>query len=255
MNRIYVIPHGDEILDLVDNESEIMNAKISQLARKDEADTKVIISPHGIRLSERIGIINTEFFQGYFKLKHKTLRSVYRNDRNLTNTILRATNGITEEVGFVSSSGQLSRFPLDFGTLIPLQFFKKTPIVYIGQPRFNDRKKLIEFGKSLYRVVAASDHRVSIIISADQAHTHSKDGPYGYSKFAAEYDGIIKRTIKENDFSELNNITDSFIEMAKPDSFWNMMILQGILLSSDKKMQLDYYYLEQYYGMMLAHSL
>ena len=44
------------------------------------------------------------------------------------------------------------------------------------------------------------------------------------------------------------------ISEAKPDSYWNMVILKGFLKNSGMRMVLDYHYVENYFGMLLAHG-
>lgn len=254
LHNIYIIPHGDELIELPNQDSRIMSRKIEEVAVTDNSDVKVILSPHGVRLSKSIGIISTEYFHEYLKLSNRVFRGRLRNERKLAKQIASNCDGLTEEINFITSEGEKSIFPLDFGTVIPLSFFSHSSVVSIGQPRFDDHELLIQFGKSLFETVVSYEKSVSVIFSADQAHTHSRDGPYGYSPEAAEYDRTVIESIRKNDFSPLMLLSDEFIQRSKPDSFWNMLILNGMLTSAKRKMIFDYYYVERYFGMMFAHS-
>lgn len=254
LENIYIIPHGDELIEHPNQESRIMSKTIEEVASDDTSDVKVVISPHGLRLSRGIGIIATEYFHQYLKLSNRVFRGKIKNEKALAKKIAGTCNEVAEEINFITSEGEKSIFPLDFGTIIPLSFFNHSPVVSIGQPRFNDHEILIRFGKSLFSSIESYDKKVSVIFSADQAHTHSNDGPYGYSQEASEYDEKVIECIKRNDFSPLMLLSDEYIERAKPDSYWNLLILNGMLTAAGRKMTFDYYYVERYFGMMLAHS-
>ncbi|MHB1470072.1 MAG: DODA-type extradiol aromatic ring-opening family dioxygenase [Thermoplasmataceae archaeon] len=254
LNTIYMIPHGDELIDTPNTESLKLSQKLKELAEKDSSEILVVLSPHGVNLSRNIAVINTEYFEADTKLKDKYLYFRVKNERKLTEEIIRSTADTTEELRFVTYSGELSTFPLDFGSSIPLYFFRLRNIVLIGQSRINQRDKLVNFGKSIYRTVEGYEKSVSIIISADQAHTHSSKGPYGYSLSAERYENTVKNCFETGSFQELYEIDQEIVDTAKPDSFWNLMVMNGILQESKKKMHLDYGYVETYFGMMLAHS-
>jgi aromatic ring-opening dioxygenase LigB subunit len=51
------------------------------------------------------------------------------------------------------------------------------------------------------------------------------------------------------------SIDQEIVNKGKPDSFWNMLILKGILEESGMRMKIDYHYVAVYFGMMLAHSV
>ena len=254
LSNVYVIPHGDELIDVPDQESRKMQDMIRSLSRSDGSETVVILSPHGIRISDSVGVVTTEYSKGDQVFGRKRVRRRFRNDISLATEIAGSIPGFTRSVSFITSSGPKSEFPLDFGTLIPLSFFKPERVVLIGQPRVRDREKLMRFGRALYSAVSDRDYGVSVIFSADQAHTHARDGPYGFSESAAEYESIVVCAIKSNDFSSLSKITDKMIDEAKPDSFWNMMILKGFIEASRISLVYDFNYVEHYFGMLLAHS-
>ena len=252
LNRVYIIPHGDEILDLPNRESVEMHDAIKKVTAGDDSGTVVIISPHGLKLGNHVSVLNTEFFSGYYRLKTMSIRKRYLNNRLLASAIVKSSD-LAEEASFVTSSGPLSRFPLDFGTLIPLQFFRQKKIVVMGQPRIWELEKLTEFGKKLARVCMNQEEKISIIISADQAHCHSPDGPYGFAEESVAYEKIIEECTMKSDFSMLYSIKKEFVNKAKPDSYWNMLIFDGIMKESEMRSLMDFHYVQYYFGMMLAH--
>ena len=99
------------------------------------------------------------------------------------------------------------------------------------------------------------ERKVTIIISADQAHTHALDGVYGFAPEAKPYENLIEKCVVASDMTPLLELNRDFIEKAKPDSYWNMIILKGIMGHTGMKTVLDYHYVEHYFGMLLAHLM
>lgn len=252
LERLYVIPHGDEILDRPNEDSTIMYKAISEMAAGDSSETIAIISPHSLILPVRVAIIDTESASGTYEIKTAKLTMKCTIDRTLTRKLKTMAGGLADLVGFVTSAGQLSDFPLDFGSIIPLSFFGQKKIVLMGQPRPKRVEGMFTFGKILFEWAREADIRVSIIFSADQAHTHSQDGPYGFSDKSSVYDSEIISAINKCDFNKIRSFDRDFIGKAKPDSFWNMVALAGFLDASNLKMKVNYYYVEHYFGMLAA---
>ncbi len=255
LENLYIIPHGDELIDLPDKESVTMRNHIAEIAEKDDSEVIVIISPHGMTIKDHMAVINTEHFRAETKLVNKKLDFLCNNERKLTEEIIEKFPEFCLDVRFSTYSGELSEFPLDFGSSIPLYFFRQRKIVMIGQPRISHRKKLVDFGKILFQIVRNYPKKVSIILSADQAHTHSEKGPYGYSEEAVKYEQILINAIMNNSMDPVMSIDQEIVNKGKPDSFWNMLILKGILEESGMRMKIDYHYVAVYFGMMLAHSV
>ncbi|MCL4451697.1 MAG: hypothetical protein M1327_03610 [Candidatus Thermoplasmatota archaeon] len=252
LERLYVIPHGDEILDRPNQDSRRMNDAITAMVSGDSSDTIAIISPHSLMLSDRVAIIDTENTSGAYDIKTGKLSMKCIIDRPISRRLKTLAGDLAELAGFVTSTGPLSDFPLDFGSLIPLSFFVQRKIVLMGQPRPTSTEGMFEFGKVLFDWAKDADIKLSVIFSADQAHTHAVDGPYGYSEESDTYDAEVRSAIEKNDFSKIRGFDPEFIGKAKPDSFWNMVALAGFLDKSKMKMRVNYYYVEHYFGMLAA---
>lgn len=229
-----------------------MNEAVRKYGEADRSDTLVVVSPHGLRLSNSIGVISTEYLNASLSLRTRRIRRKYRTDRKLASEIV-GRSAAAQSVSFIVSSGPSSIFPLDFGTVIPLHFFGRRDIVSIGQPRIWDHRMLADFGKTLAEAAMDSEDRVSIIISADQAHTHSSVGPYGYAEESAGYEDTIEQCMRKSDMGPLLEMTEDYVDKAKPDSYWNMIILHGLMERTGLRTHLDYHYVEKYFGMLAAH--
>ncbi|MEM1654243.1 MAG: hypothetical protein QXD07_04090, partial [Thermoplasmata archaeon] len=112
LKSVYIIPHGDEIISIPNEKSKIMNERIKEIARNDDSGTVVIISPHSIRLSKMIGVVNTEYLRGRLKIMDKTLMQLFMSDRILNSNIINGAEE-TEEIIYMTDSGKNSVFPLD----------------------------------------------------------------------------------------------------------------------------------------------
>ena len=58
--------------------------------------------------------------------------------------------------------------------------------------------------------------------------------------------------IKNNELDKLLDLSEAFIEQAKPDSIWQMLILLGITNVTELQNDLCVYECPEYYGMIVA---
>ena len=249
--RTYVIPHGDEVISLPNPESRLMNRAISKVTKNDPSETLLIISPHSLSLPNGLPVINTKYVSGMYKIGKITIKGEYETDRELNSRLVEKSKHFVR-TNFVTSEGKLSTFPVDFGTLIPLKFFGKKKISMLGQWRTSRRSELISLGKKMFEAVSDSERKISVVFSADQAHTHSKSGPYGYDSRAKLYDKMMVKALESNRFEKIIALNDVFINGAKPDSYWNLLMFHGFATCGGLLPKFHYYYLQEYFGMLLA---
>jgi aromatic ring-opening dioxygenase LigB subunit len=70
---------------------------------------------------------------------------------------------------------------------------------------------------------------VALIASADHGHAHDADGPYGFDPAAAEYDARIVELVQQNRLADLIDLPPAFVDLAKADSWWQLLMLHGAL--------------------------
>jgi aromatic ring-opening dioxygenase LigB subunit len=223
-------------------------------------DSIVLATPHNLRLEAKIGVATAEFTEGSLKANGRLVELRCSCDRELAKFILeKAKESMLPVVGvnFGASDGSASCLPMDWGTLIPLWFFvgqgsEKPKVTIVTPSREIPLNELVEFGKVVNEVVKASGKRVAFVASADQGHAHRADGPYGYSHASVEFDQIVKEAVQRNDLRSLLNLSSEFVENAKPDSLWQLAILQGVLERSQLVGRLLSYQVPTYYGMLCA---
>lgn len=272
MTLVYacIAPHGGDIIPELASKS--MSPKFVEtrqamrvLARKiSEArpHTIVIASPHNLRLLSKIAVVISENSSG--ALKGSSNRSVTlraRCDVDFANSVVvRSEKAGLPVVGanYGTAAGSASDMQMDWGTLVPLWFVLKeqklkSRIVIIAPSREIPLRTNFDFGRLLGRLMDRDKKRkFAFIASADQAHAHIHSGPYGYSPAASKYDNFVLNAIRDNGLTRILRLKPSFIETAKPDSPWQIVILAGVNEVVPLRSQLLSYQVPTYYGMACA---
>jgi aromatic ring-opening dioxygenase LigB subunit len=124
--------------------------------------------------------------------------------------------------------------PMDWGVLIPLWAMggrsdPQVPAVVVSPARDRSIDEHVRAGEALAAAARASDKRVALIASADHGHAHDADGPYGFDPAAAEYDAQVVELVKTNRLDGLVELGPAFVDAAKADSWWQMLMLHGAL--------------------------
>ncbi|XP_078618269.1 uncharacterized protein LOC144885921 isoform X2 [Branchiostoma floridae x Branchiostoma japonicum] len=156
-------------------------------------------------------------------------------------------------------------FPLRWAEVIPLHFIphlNTTSVVVLSHPsrRYNHSvamlPELLRLGKSLYKELEASKERVVVIVSADLAHTHSADGPYGFSPAAQPFDQACGEWASTLHPTPLLVNATSLVDDALSCGYTGLVMLHAILsTSSTWRPTLLVNHHPSYYGMMVASFL
>ena len=262
-----ISPHGSEIVpdfsgDMFEAFAETRKGleKLAEIIRDKAIETIVLATPHGLRLEATIGVVISEFTEGSLQANGNVVKVRCTCDRELARAILEnAKKADIPAVGvnYGTSEGPASCMPLDWGALVPLWFLihrnSNTPKVIIVTPsREIPLQLLTRFGQVIGETAQASRKKVAFVASADQGHAHRTDGPYGFNSSSREFDEMVKLAVLESDLRPLLNLPRQFIEDAKPDSVWQIAILQGILERFPMKGQLLSYQIPTYFGMLCA---
>jgi aromatic ring-opening dioxygenase LigB subunit len=124
--------------------------------------------------------------------------------------------------------------PMDWGVLIPLWVMggrsePPVPVVVVSPARDRPLEEHVRAGEALARAAEESGKRVALIASADHGHAHDPEGPYGYDPAAPEYDGRVVELVKEHRLAGLLDFDPAFVDAAKADSWWQLLMLHGAL--------------------------
>jgi aromatic ring-opening dioxygenase LigB subunit len=140
---------------------------------------------------------------------------------------------------------------------VPLWFlgahFAEPPRVVIAVPsRALPLEALVRFGQAVAEAADSTGRRVALVASADQAHAHSAEGPYGYDPAAAELDGWVAGAVREQDLGRLTRADMELVRRACPDALWQMLVLAGALERVPMRGELLSYEAPSYFGMLVA---
>jgi aromatic ring-opening dioxygenase LigB subunit len=261
-----IAPHGAEIIPelagaMFDAFAETRRGmeELARLMKQTKPETVILATPHGLRLEANIGVVTSEFTEGSLEANGRNVKLRCTCDRVLAKEILEhAHRTELPAVGanYGTSEGPASCMPMDWGTLIPFWCLvgqdSKTKVVVVTPSREIPLETLIRFGQTIAETAETSGRRIAFVASADQGHAHSADGPYGFHLASKEYDDIVKRAIINNDLRPVLELTPQFIEDAKPDSLWQLAILQGVLSKVPMKSILFSYQAPTYFGLLCA---
>jgi aromatic ring-opening dioxygenase LigB subunit len=264
-----ISPHGAEaVRELVSVKEANKFAKTTgglvQLAedvKKSKPQTIVIASPHNLRIKGKIAVVTSENSSGFLKgTKGKEIALRCKCDIEFATDLLESSEEASLPVvgaNYGTFGGPTSDMPMDWGTLIPLWFFMKRNsirprVVVVCPSREIPLAQNALFGECIAKLSEASEKRIVFVASADQAHAHSRTGPYGFNRAAVEYDRNIIDAVETNKIRSILKLDPKFVENAKPDSLWQMAILAGIARRVKLVSRLYSYEAPTYYGLLCA---
>ena len=234
-----IMPHGDELLPHTAAYAGLLvlrraMADIGTELRARRPDLILVASPHHLRIAGHLAIADTAYAEGAVTAGGDVYSLRVEIDRGFNRTLFEASAAAglpPAPVGFQSAEGPLSTLPLDFGTLVPLYYLagQETPlkICLVGPPRDLGLRPLVRLGEEVAR--RCGTRRVALIASADLAHAHLADGPYGFDPSAAAYDALVQSAALKGDLSSLADLPPDFLSAAKPDAPWQLAMLQGAM--------------------------
>lgn len=258
-----IAPHGFQILpELVKDpqEAHVTRSAMADLGNRLEAlapDTVVILTPHGIRIDGTMCVSVSVRAAGELGPEVSVDFDV---DQPLAEAIAEQSTAAGVPVAkciYGASAGPASCIPLDWGALIPLRFMghtyqPKPKVVVICPSRSLSRDQMVAFGRAIAQAAEASPRRIALIASADQAHAHAENGPYGFDPAAREYDRQMCDAVTNGNLLSLLETDHALVDAAKPDSLWQMLILGGALTVRPMRGELLSYEMPSYFGMLCA---
>lgn len=264
-----IAPHGAELVPSLATRSSLSSfretrdgmRKLASEVAAARPDTVIVASPHNLRLFRRIGVVAAENSSGTLATSStKSVKLKVKCDVAFANRLLSlAERRRLPVVGanYGTSEGEGSDMPMDWGTLIPLWFILKemklnAKVVIVTPSREIALRKNALFGRAVASLAKKTPGRHVFVASADQAHAHSKTGPYGFSRDASKYDRMVVEAIRRNSLRRILRFDPRMVERAKPDSLWQMAMLAGVLETEKMRSELLSYDVPTYYGMICA---
>lgn len=262
-----IAPHGGEIIPSLAGRKAALFAptregmkKLAAEMKKAKPQTIVVATPHNLRLQRHIGVVTARYSSRSVTEGKKTVRMKVECDVDLSRKIVDTAEGIGLPVvaaNYGALEGPLSNLSMDWGTLIPLWFLLKgaglkSKVVIVTPSRGIPIRQNFDFGKSVAKVSSEDRKRVAFVASADQAHAHRKDGPYGFDRRAAAYDQMVADAVRADNLEPLLDMDPKFFDGAKPDSLWQIAMLAGALSVAPMHGELISYQVPTYFGMICA---
>jgi aromatic ring-opening dioxygenase LigB subunit len=265
-----IAPHGSMAIEEACEPHERGLARKTQEAfaelgrRFDRArpDATIVLTPHNVHVDGSFAVVISGKLHG--SLSEWTSQLVELSgdvDRALAleSIVALVDSGLpTVGISFGGNDAENAVAPMDWATLIPLWYMggrsrPAVPVVVVSPARDRPFAEHMQAGAALAEAAAASGKRVALIASADHGHAHDADGPYGYDPAAKEYDAAIVEAVETDRLESLAAWDGDFVERAKADSFWQLLMLEGALRADDGwRSELLSYESPTYFGMLCA---
>jgi aromatic ring-opening dioxygenase LigB subunit len=224
-----------------------------------QPDSVVCFTPHNVHLERAMAVITAARLSGALEEAPALIHLTVPSDRELALEIvarLRARRVPVNGVSYGGNDPREAMMPLDWGTLIPLWFMggRSTPplkTVVMAPARDLSPQQHVQAGAAVGEAIAASGKRVAVIASADHGHGHRADGPYGFSAESAAFDAQVLDHLRRNDLAAIAGMDEAFVQAAKADSWWQMLLLYGAL-GDGWRVDVLSYEAPTYYGMLCA---
>lgn len=203
--------------------------KVCDSLKSKKVDTIIVFSPHGEAGQSSMPVYVGHIFEGSF-INFGCAKPVlnFKGDPQLALDILKGSDVAT----------RCHETLLDHGALVPLYYVNAAGIKAKVLPiaiSFMSLDKLFEFGKTISRIIAASENNVAIIASADMSHRLTPDAPAGYSPRGHEFDEKLVKLVADNKVDEIINFDPMLAEEAGQDALWSIALLLGVMDGSNTK--------------------
>jgi len=266
-----IAPHGSDVIPELANKRTLRSFEetrkgilaVAREVKRARPDTIIIASPHNLRVHQHIAIVTAEnssgTLRGWNAPEKRASLKVKCSPALAKELLAEGTRRRLPVVGvnYGTFEGSNSDMAMDWGTFVPLWFFMhenriRPKVVIVTPSREIPLDQNIAFGRTIADVVEKKRERVVFVASADQAHAHKKNGPYGFSKAAAAYDKFMVNAIERDDIDSIKRLSSKFVEAAKPDSLWQMAMLAGVSERIPLVPHLYSYQVPTYFGMICA---
>jgi len=200
---------------------------------KSEAETIVIISPHGPVFQDGVAVNGSEILTGDLKKFGAGLEFEYNNDLELVREII-AQAGKHKIVAVEIDDGLAGEWgvsvKLDHGILVPMYFLDKVgidlPLVSVSMSLL-PFEELYAFGTAIKTAVDLQDKKVALIASGDLSHRLTAGAPAGYSPQGEVFDRKIAELVKIKDFKGIIKMDPKLAEEAGECGLRTLIMLLG----------------------------
>jgi aromatic ring-opening dioxygenase LigB subunit len=257
-----IAPHGT-LREAPVEDADATHAALEELGSRFDAaspDVTIVLTPHNVHVEGHFAVVLAGMLAG--RLAEFDAPEVELScpvDLELAAEIVVALHDAGIPVvgaSFGANDPGAATAPMDWGVLIPLWHMggrSEPPVsaVVVSPARDRPLEEHVRAGAAIARAAGAGGKRAALIASADHGHAHDPEGPYGFDPAAAEYDEQVVRLVQDNRLSGLLELDPAFVDAAKADSWWQMLMLHGALGDGWKGEFLSYER-STYFGMLCA---
>jgi len=272
-----IAPHGglaiEELCAPEDRDVALATRRgLEELGRRFDAaepEAVIVLTPHNIHVEGAMAVVVAGTLAGELKeggarrdafYPSEGTRSVsltVATDRDLAHHCLEAMRAAAIPavgVSYGANDAAAATFPMDWAVLVPLWFMgrDRLPAVAIAPARDMSFDAHVRAGDALRGAIEGCGKRVALIASCDHAHAHDEAGPYGFSPAARTFDAKIVDIVRRDRLEGLLAIEPDLIRDAKPDSYWQMLMLHGATRGKGWRGELLSYEAPTYFGMLCA---
>jgi aromatic ring-opening dioxygenase LigB subunit len=257
-----IAPHGTLPEAPVEN-AEATHAALATLGERFDAagpETTIVLTPHNVHVQGHFAVVLAGTVAGSLaEFDAPDVRLSCPVDLELA---VAAASALHDDgipvvgASFGANDPGAATAPMDWGVLIPVWAMggrndPPVPVVVVSPARDRSLEEHVRAGRTLARAVEASGKRVALIASADHGHAHDPEGPYGFDPAAAEYDRQVVELVKSGRLAGLLDLDPAFVDAAKADSWWQLLMLYGALGDAWRPEFLSYE-ASTYFGMLCA---
>jgi aromatic ring-opening dioxygenase LigB subunit len=257
-----IAPHGTIPEAPVEN-ADATHAGLATLGERFEAarpEATIVLTPHNVHVEAHFAVVLARTMAGSLaEFDAPEVQLSVPVDVDLASRCVAALHDDGVPVvgaSFGPNDPAAATAPLDWGALIPLWVMggrddPPVPVVVVSPARDRSLEEHVRAGRALARAAEQSGRRVALIASADHGHAHDASGPYGFDPAAAEFDARVVALVKENHLRGLLDLDPAFVDAAKADSWWQLVMLYGAL---DDAWVVEFltYEASTYFGMLCA---
>jgi aromatic ring-opening dioxygenase LigB subunit len=243
--------------------SATTQAAMEELGRRFDAahpDATIVLTPHNVHVDGNFAVVLAGRAEGDLAdWDAPSVRLESPIDLELARDVVVGIHDAglpVVGVSFGANDPGAATAPMDWGALIPLWVMggradPQVPAVIASPARDRPFDEHVQAGAAIATVASASNKRVALIASADHGHAHDANGPYGFDPASKEYDDRVVEIVRADDLGELLELDAAFVDAAKADSFWQMLMLHGALGDRWRGEFLSYE-APTYFGMLCA---
>jgi len=257
-----IAPHGTLPEAPVEN-ADATHAALATLGERFDAarpETTIVLTPHNVHVAGHFAVVLAGTMAGSladFDAPDVQL-SVPVDVELAVQSVASLHDGGIPVVGasFGANDPTAATAPMDWGVLIPLwamggRHEPAVPVVVVSPARDLSLEEHVRAGRALALAAEKSGKRVALIASADHGHAHDAAGPYGFDPAAADYDRQVVDLVRQDRLAGLLELDPAFVDAAKADSWWQLLMLHGALGDGWRAEFLSYE-ASTYFGMLCA---